>query len=611
MPIASEVVTLAGSGLVFENTYDASVTDGYRSAILTAETYLQSHFSNPVTIHATFDFEALDSSFAVASNVGFIIHLTYDRFTAALRGAATTADDLTSVAGLPIADPSDGAGFSIPTSEARALGFNVSPSAFDVEVHLSSSLIWSYGSDAVAAILHELTEGGFGRIGSLGIRGPRWAPMDLFRFTSGGARDYTGGSDGTATFFGIDAAHVSALQFHNTLDLAGVSDHEDLADWTSTIDDPFGPGGPGSGNLVSATDLQVLDVLGCTPSVGPPLFTSGGDDFASALSDTSHPIGQLAVGGVAHGALQGFGDRDWFSVQLAPGNYLISMTGLGGGGGTLADPFLRVYDATGSLARQADDVIPGQNLDARLIIHIGIGGTFYLEAGANLDFGAGSYTVSVLASAPAATAGADMLFGDFGGATLAGGAGDDLIVGRDAQNYLRGDDGNDSIQGGAAFDDINGNMGNDTAHGGEGDDWVVGGKGDDVLFGDDGGDIVYGNLGNDTCDGGWNNDLIRGGQGDDSLSGGQGDDWLSGDRGNDTMSGGSGADTFHTFNGAGLDVVTDFNAAEGDRVQLDPGTTYSLRQAGADTVIDLGAGEQMVLKNVQLASLPVGWIFGA
>jgi serralysin len=198
--------------------------------------------------------------------------------------------------------------------------------------------------------------------------------------------------------------------------------------------------------------------------------------------------------------------------------------------------------------------------------------------------------------------------------SLFGGDGDDtLAAAMDSPNpsYLRGGAGDDSIAGGETFDDINGNQGDDTAHGWEANDWVVGGQGNDLLFGDQGDDLVLGNLGDDTLDGGVGNDVLRGGQGDDVLTGGPGDDWLSGDRGADTMTGGPGADTFHSFAGAGVDVVTDFNAAEGDRVQLDPGTTYSLRQSGADMIVDLGNGDQLILKNVQMATLPTGWIFEA
>ena len=196
------------------------------------------------------------------------------------------------------------------------------------------------------------------------------------------------------------------------------------------------------------------------------------------------------------------------------------------------------------------------------------------------------------------------------GERLNGYDGDDTISSGTGADYLRGDAGNDSISGGAGFDDINGNMGNDTVSGGAGDDWVVGGKDNDLLAGDDGGDIVYGNLGADTCDGGAGDDTVRGGQDDDVLFGQAGNDWLSGDRGDDTISGGLGADFFHTSPDAGIDRVTDFNRAEGDRVLLDPGTAYSVAQIGADTVISM-SGAQMILVGVQMSSLTGDWIGGA
>jgi len=217
-------------------------------------------------------------------------------------------------------------------------------------------------------------------------------------------------------------------------------------------------------------------------------------------------------------------------------------------------------------------------------------------------------------------AGNDLITGQGGADTLYGGQGDDVIYATSVRDfsqqvpsstYLRGEEGNDYIVGGIGFDDINGNQGNDTASGGDGDDWVVGGKDNDLLFGDAGNDIVYGNLGNDSCIGGAGNDLIRGGQGDDKLWGEAGNDWLSGDRGDDTLSGGLGADIFHTFSGAGVDRVVDFSILEGDRVQVDAGTTWTVSQVGADVVIDMGASDKMILVGVQLASLPAGWIFAA
>jgi Ca2+-binding RTX toxin-like protein len=208
----------------------------------------------------------------------------------------------------------------------------------------------------------------------------------------------------------------------------------------------------------------------------------------------------------------------------------------------------------------------------------------------------------------AAGAGADFADGGEGADQVFGGTGNDTIVDSAGANYLRGEDGDDYVLGGFEFDDINGNQGNDTASGGFGDDWVVGGKDSDLLFGEDGGDLVYGNLGDDTCDGGSGADTLRGGQGVDLLSGGAGNDYVSGDRGDDTVAGGSGADIFHSFSDAGLDRVLDFSVAQGDRVQLDAGTTYTVAQVGDDTVITMSAG-QMVLVGVSTASLASGSIF--
>jgi serralysin len=206
--------------------------------------------------------------------------------------------------------------------------------------------------------------------------------------------------------------------------------------------------------------------------------------------------------------------------------------------------------------------------------------------------------------------GADKITGNAAANTILSGPGGDTIDGGAGQDYLRGEDGADLVVGGAEFDDLHGNAGADTVHGGDGGDWVVGGRDNDVLYGEDGGDVVYGNLGDDVMDGGVGADVVRGGQGDDILRGGDADDWLSGDRGADTVAGGLGADIFNGFTGSGLDRILDFSLAEGDRVQLDVGTSWSVAQSAADAVISLGPGDQMILVGVQVSALTPGWIFG-
>ncbi|SYX93119.1 Poly(beta-D-mannuronate) C5 epimerase 1 [Pseudomonas reidholzensis] len=65
------------------------------------------------------------------------------------------------------------------------------------------------------------------------------------------------------------------------------------------------------------------------------------------------------------------------------------------------------------------------------------------------------------------------------------------------------------------------------------------------------------------------NDNLLGTDGNDIIFGGAGNDYLTGGKGNDTLTGGSGADTFLWKAGhTGNDVITDFKAAEGDRLDL-------------------------------------------
>ncbi|SNT33817.1 surface adhesion protein, partial [Pseudomonas japonica] len=93
--------------------------------------------------------------------------------------------------------------------------------------------------------------------------------------------------------------------------------------------------------------------------------------------------------------------------------------------------------------------------------------------------------------------------------------------------------------------------------------------GDDKLYGGQGNDILFGQGGNDLLDGGAGNDMLLGGSGNDTLLGGEGNDLLFGGKGNDTLTGGSGADTFIWKAGdTGNDIIKDFKAAEGDRLDL-------------------------------------------
>jgi hypothetical protein len=134
---------------------------------------------------------------------------------------------------------------------------------------------------------------------------------------------------------------------------------------------------------------------------------------------------------------------------------------------------------------------------------------------------------------------------------------------------------------------------------------LAGAERDDQLEGIEAPDDIQGRGGHDTLHGRGGDDVLRGGRGNDLIYGEEGDDWIEGGRGDDTLIGGHGADTFSAFEGSGLDVVLDFSAAEGDRVELAPDLAFTVRQQGKDAVIEFNGG-RVVLRGVQAAALPKG-----
>ena len=305
------------------------------------------------------------------------------------------------------------------------------------------------------------------------------------------------------------------------------------------------------------------------------------DDIAAAQAEYGVNI-TTRTGDTTYGFNSTAG-RPWFEISSASTKAVFAVWDAGG---------TDTFDFSGYGANQKIDLREGHFSDVGGLI-----GNVAVAAGARIEDARGG-------------SGADTIDGNTLANWLRGEAGGDTINGLAGDDRLDGNDGNDTITGGEGFDRINGNIGNDFGYGGAGTDWVVGGQNNDQLFGEAGDDIVLGNLGDDVCYGGEGSDIVRGGQGDDILSGDDGDDWLAGDRGADNITGGLGADIFYSFAGAGSDLVTDFNRAQGDRIQLDPGETYSVYQSGANAIIDLGGGDQIILAGVNIAVLTGDWLVG-
>jgi Ca2+-binding RTX toxin-like protein len=438
------------------------------------------------------------------------------------------------------------------------------------------------------------------------------------QFSPGGSwgeislQDATGAVIGTSSTAGGRDFHVIAGADGGFLvQYEGIPPDHGLDVWQPLVQ-LYDPAGHAlTGHIELAGQLAGISQTGGVFSVG---WNDGGTvrtltldpHTASGLSTPAMPTVEVhddagaSVGVVANGGATDDATPTFHIAVSQPGEVFIELDKDTGPGSVHYD------NQGGGIAVTEADVARGY-IDVTL--PTGGDGHYYAWVRVADASGSASYPVALdfTLQTPASSASAEgqVMTGD---GTLQGGSGDDTLAAGDGTNYLRGADGNDSIAGGQGFNDINGNKGDDTiaGHSNVGD-WLVGGQGNDLIGAHGDGNILYGNLGNDTLTGDGGHDIIRGGQGDDSIVAGSGGEWISGDRGDDTIQAGAGADTFHSFSGAGIDRVIGFDLAH-DHVQLDAGTSYTLAQVGADAVIDLGGGDEMILAGVQLSSLPTGWL---
>jgi len=99
-------------------------------------------------------------------------------------------------------------------------------------------------------------------------------------------------------------------------------------------------------------------------------------DIIPANSSTTE---SLALNGTITGLVDTPGDHDWYRVSLTAGQtYTFLLNGTGAG--ALEDPYLKLFNAGGTLLRQNDDSGVGRN--AKLVFTAPTSGTYYIDAGA-------------------------------------------------------------------------------------------------------------------------------------------------------------------------------------------------------------------------------------
>ena len=268
----------SASPFVINVNWDASVGSapaGFTAGVMKAVQFLESQFSNPVSITIDVGYgEVLGSALGngvLGESATYLDSVSYSTLVNALKSHATTPADQGAVATLPTSNPTNGT-FWVSTAEEKALDLP-SGSSPDGFVGFSSSYPFTYDdSNGVASgtfdfnsvVLHELTEV-MGRMlrdgGSIGGSWNSYFPLDLYHYLSGGVRDFSFSTPGYLSTNGGKT---------DSGDLNTVSGG-DAGDWASSMgNDAFDAFVNSSVvNSFSADDLTAMSLLGWEPGVPP------------------------------------------------------------------------------------------------------------------------------------------------------------------------------------------------------------------------------------------------------------------------------------------------------------------------------------------------------
>jgi hypothetical protein len=383
--------------MIINLLWDPSVTGAnppqaaFQQDIQIVASYLSGHFTDDITLNLHVGYGDVNGTALSAGNLGqsqFNVHkYSYADYKSALASHQTTADDATAVASLPSSDPIPGMhDFWVADPLAAALGLLDVEAGTPIEgwVGFSNTLPFDYNRadgitagqyDFIGTVAHEMTEvlGRFLGVGEDPINNDGRAdyfPLDLFHYDSAG-RDFTRGG-----FFSIDGGSTNLADFNT-------SSTGDAGDWGgSTTNDSFlAFSNPGVYNDITPADLTVMDVIG---------FHGYPDDYGDDINFAWH----LTVGTPQTGNAELAGDADWFRVQLDAGKkYSVQVHGADGHGGTLADPFVALWDSAGN--HLAEDNDSGVGHDAFLTFTPSSSGFYYVAASSIFGVGTGSYTVQV------------------------------------------------------------------------------------------------------------------------------------------------------------------------------------------------------------------------
>ena len=320
----------------------SSLPTGFVTAVNWAINYLDSLFTNPVTLNINVGYGEVDGDAlggALGGSVGLASLVSYSSVRSAL-----LAQNAPGASTLPSTSPFSGSVY-MPQAEEKALGL-LQGIGLDGHVGFSNSVNWSFtpnvtpsagAYDFIGAFEHEITEV-MGRVSLIDDQPNFYGVADLYRYTAAGARSLTPGGPGSLAYFSVDGGQTLLKSWNND---AG---NGDLGDW-------FGQGGndmgndyasPGVNNAFSAVDLLemqalgwIITTIGVQHVVGASIHGTAGND----VIDMTHTVAGQPFPTAGDDTLNGGGGSDTLAGGPGADTFVFDLTAL-----TPAQPGSAVVD---------------------------------------------------------------------------------------------------------------------------------------------------------------------------------------------------------------------------------------------------------------------------